>query len=203
MRLTSIEESPPSASEELLSAVLAGKTDVVKSRLQSGESVNAADKEGMPILQLAILKKQDNVVNLLLQNGADPNIRDLWNNNWSALEFSAYAENPTAMRMLLKGKVKISVRLKSEALHIAAGTGCFECVELLVGSGAHVNYKTDKMPGSTPLMEAIDKRHYNIARYLLEKGANPKLRDALGNSLLDYVDPSDLETVKAMLAKNR
>lgn len=202
MQATNEREHPPLASQELISAVLAGKIETVESRLRAGKSVNAADKKECSLLQLAIIAQRNSVVDLLLQKGANPNYRDLWD-NFTALDFAAYAKNPTAMKMLLDSKAKFSGRVKSEALHIAAGEGCLECVKLLVGSGANVNYKTDKTPGSTPLMEAIDKRHYDIARYLLEKGANPKARDALGNSLSDYVDPSDMETVKALLAQNR
>jgi len=196
-----IEQQPTYASTELVSAVLAGKTEVVKFRLQSGENANSANKSGKPILQLAILKGHNDMVKLLLDRGADPTVRDLWNYNWSALEFSAYVGNFEAVRMLLKSNARFSVRAKSEALHLAAGQGCIECVELLVKLGVDVNYQTDQAPGSTPLMEAVDKRYMGIAQYLLEAGANPNISDKLGNSLFDYVDPDDVGTMKDLIAK--
>lgn len=64
----------------------------------------------------------------------------------------------------------------------AARSGCYACVESLIGSGADVNTPTPE--GVTPLMLALDNDHYDVAKLLLDRGANPHLWDWWGRTAL-------------------
>src|SRR4029077_12600402 len=57
-----------------------------------------------------------------------------------------------------------------DALLYATRGGCYECVEDLIATGADVNRPTPE--GVTPLMTAVDNEHNDVAKLLIEKGAN-------------------------------
>jgi ankyrin repeat protein len=67
----------------------------------------------------------------------------------------------------------------------AARDGCYDCVEALIRSGANVNVPTPE--GVTPLMIALDNEHNDVAKLLLDRGADPNLWDWWGRTALYVV----------------
>ena len=80
------------------------------------------------------------------------------------------------------------------ALHCAAEYGSLEVVKLLLDGGAKLNKKT-LVSGFTPLHHAImpyskysivgKKDHLQVIKLLLDRGANPTLKDRFGKTPLD------------------
>jgi ankyrin repeat protein len=68
------------------------------------------------------------------------------------------------------------------ALLYAARDGCYDCVEALIAKGADVNMPTPE--GVTPLMIALDNDNNDVAKLLLDNGANPKVWDWYGRTAL-------------------
>ncbi len=68
------------------------------------------------------------------------------------------------------------------ALLYAIRAGCQRCVVSLVDAGADINKPNPD--GVTPLINAIDNRHFDTAMYLLDKGANPNTWDMSGRTPL-------------------
>jgi ankyrin repeat protein len=64
----------------------------------------------------------------------------------------------------------------------AARDGCYDCVEALLGAGADINIPTPE--GVTALMLALDNDQNNVAKLLLDRGANPRLWDWWGRTAL-------------------
>src|SRR5262245_49918585 len=67
-------------------------------------------------------------------------------------------------------------------LHLAAGRGHLEVLELLLAAGATVNRWSHE--GSTPLHEAALGGHLEVARVLLAAGAETRATDNGGHSVL-------------------
>lgn len=57
------------------------------------------------------------------------------------------------------------------ALHQACNGGSLACVKLLVKAGADIHLKTKNSLVSTPLQLAVRNGHFEVAEYLISKGA--------------------------------
>ena len=87
-------------------------------------------------------------------------------------------------------------------LRAAASAGYYDFVCRLIGLGADVN----EQPGFgdwTPLLEATYSRMPSIAERLVEAGADPTCRNALGSSSLDYASQDELVWGKMGSARDR
>lgn len=92
-------------------------------------------------------------------------------------------------------------------LAAAAGRGDLETVKSLLAKGADINEQPRGMLGMTPLLQAIGTGYTtgktNVVFYLLERGANPNLKDHAGSPALYFaVAQGDFATnlVKALIA---
>jgi hypothetical protein len=68
------------------------------------------------------------------------------------------------------------------ALLYAARAGCLGCVQTMVQAGADVDRPNPD--GMTPMIMALDNGYPEVARYLLQKGANPHTWDWWGRTPL-------------------
>jgi ankyrin repeat protein len=107
-----------------------------------------------------------------------------------------------------------------KAIHLAARQGFADAVEALVAGGANID-EPNSGDQTTPLLIATINGHYDLAKLLLEKGANPKLASSAGATPLyttinvkwapkaDYPQPdaprlqktSYLDLMQALIAK--
>ena len=58
-----------------------------------------------------------------------------------------------------------------------------ENVVILADAGADLNYQSKEFIGTTPMMSAANINNYNIVWLLLEKGADPSIKDKIGYDL--------------------
>ena len=64
-------------SKQLIKAVEENDITLVKSLIDRGANINTKDDDGMPLLNIAILKGDKEIAQLLLANGAEPDARDI------------------------------------------------------------------------------------------------------------------------------
>jgi ankyrin repeat protein len=129
-------------------------TTILRTDRKAGE---ARDSAGRPALHRAVTLDRREMVALLLDHGADPDIR--------SQEKYVGHDNETA-------------------LLDAAFWGRLECAEMLLKHGAKVNAKG--ADGVVPLHEAARMGHVELARLLLKHGADVNARDAKGKTPLDW-----------------
>lgn len=165
-------ESPNQDGETaLMVAIKTGELPVVEMLIKAGANVNAVEKfhNQTPLMYAAAAgKNAGEMVKLLLAKDADVRPRAL------------YTDWPSQITSEPRAQYRPSGGLT--ALLYAARGGCYECVEALIGAGAAVNVPTPE--GVTPLMVALDNDHNDVAKLLLDRGANPGVWDWWGRTAL-------------------
>ena len=191
---------------------------MVKTLLDAGAKPDTANQDGETALMLAIKTGELPVVEMLVKAGANVNARESFHNQTALMWAAAAPKNSGQMvKLLLSKDADVRPRalysdwenqITSEpraqyrpvggltALLYAARGGCYECVEEMAGAGADVNTPTPE--GVTPLMIALDNDHNEVAKLLLDRGANPNLWDWWGRTPL-YIAIDRREAVLAPL----
>ena len=125
---------------------------------------------------------------LLLDRGADPNIANF--SGATPLHNASGAGNLDLIRFLLKRGADPAVRDAQQRtpLHQAAYWGNRLVVEALLAAGAPVNAADSQ--GFTVLHHAARHHDLEMIRLLAAKGADPAARDAFGQAPLDIATPA-------------
>jgi ankyrin repeat protein len=157
----------------LLLAARLGNLPLVEQLVHAGAKVNARERyRRQSALMWAVMgdppriKPNPRVVDFLIANKAEVDVRAAAN-DWG----NQITSEPRAQYRPTGGLTP---------LLYATVSGCLDCVKALLKAGADVNRPTPD--GVTPLMNALDNNHYDIANYLLNQGANPDLFDWWGRT---------------------
>jgi ankyrin repeat protein len=168
------DANPDSANADGLTALMivarTANVEAARLLLENGASVDATEAlKGHTALHLAAAASQPEMVRILVEYDADPNI--------AGLEFDWDGRHVTA-----EPRVTYKDAGGFTPLLFAAREGCLECARILVEAGADVNqFEPD---GVTPLIMAIHNSYYDTAKFLLENGANPSHADWWGRTAL-------------------
>jgi len=113
---------------------------------------------------------QKEVVELLLDQGADPDIAELERGSTPFTEAAIHNHAEIVKLMVARG-VDVDRRLfyGNTVLHIKAKTGDIELVDLLLSLGADINAKNNK--GQTPLHIAVLAQQQKFVELMIDKGA--------------------------------
>lgn len=143
---------------------------------------------GQTLLMLAVTNQQYNSCKTLLELGADPNKYDSYDGSNAMIEAAQVSnitgDNTKFLRLLLQFKgnpnfVEVGQRREGNstrnsvlisAVEINEVQSSLPMVKLLVEASADVNYKNEF--GQTALKQAIILDVYDVALYLLQKGAD-------------------------------
>jgi ankyrin repeat protein len=169
------------------------KTIAVK-LLELGAPVDAKNDVAETPLIKACLKGRINLIELLLQHGADVNARASGTFcNMGPLHIAAAIEMPAMVEVLLRQTgldVNILGHYGRSALHEAFYTSqthpevSEELVYALLDAQANVNMQD--VDGKTPLMLAARHGSMPLVRQMMERGADVTLTDNVGNAVYDY-----------------
>ena len=163
-------ESPNADGQTALMVVArGGYVDAARLLLKHGANVNATEQwRGQTALMWAAAQRQPAMVKELVARGADVNARSTIN-NWQR----QVTAEPRAIYRPAGGWTP---------LLYAAREGCVECARILAEAGADLNLADPE--NISPLLMAVINDHYDLAAYLIKKGANPNKWDLWGRAPL-------------------
>ncbi len=197
---------------------------VVLRLLAAGASPNLGLHSGESVLMRCAYTGAAEAVAALLERRAAVNYREP-SRGQTALMWAASRAHPDATRLLLEhgaeattrtaeveefhGTAMLSITSPAGAqffrtggvtpLHVAARGGDHASAELLLDAGADLHQTAGD--GNTALVVAIMSSHGRLAKFLLERGADPNAAEAGYSPLHAAILRSDPQLVKSLLAR--
>ena len=187
-----------------------GNAEVLEALLEAGADANAALPEGETVLMTAARTGNAAAIRVLLVRGADPNLRDSFRGQ-TALMWAAARNNADAVHAL--AELGADVHAKTETVErppngnrlfyappptgftpllFAARGGHIDAVRVLLAAGADVNDTLSD--GQSALVVAVANANWELADYLLDRGADPNLAGAGWNALHQLVRTRRMNT---------
>lgn len=136
--------------------------------LKSGADANSKNGEGTTALFQAIQANRVDLMTVLLDNGADPNLPGPKHPLWP----STY--KPKALQLMLSRGA--DCKKTPGIMELASSLKKLESIQILMQAGVSPNVRKDGI--YTPLCSAIRDNSADIVTYLLEHGADPNLNAA-------------------------
>ena len=217
---------PLSEADKLLFYALRNNDwELANRALQEGADVNAYNEDvGLPIDQVLSSTGNYEMIEWLIQNGADPEgWIDFTNGNKGTTHYyifrSRAADIPFWIDHGIDPNIKNSAGITpiNAVLNIAETSGTFQeqlqAIKYLVEHGADINHKTPNgffnihtgtWSNETPLMWAADKGWVELTQYLLDAGADPNIRGMDNNkqTALDVAMSRDRQSIVKILIQH-
>jgi ankyrin repeat protein len=185
-------------------AAARGDYETVKTLLEYGASVqDPAVPRSHSALHVA---KTSEVVRLLLNHGAKVDCRD--ESGRTPLHCCAYRGGPRGgsvelFKSLLEGGADVNAQSTAghTALHYTAMYGFTEHMPLLLARGVPIDSR--KPNGTTPLLDAVGCSQPKAVKYLLGRGADPRIENTQRRNIVHIAaSRSDEVTMRALASAN-
>lgn len=184
-------------------AVVKGHTAVIGVLLEAGADINATD--GKSLLYIAAEKGDKAMVKFLLQAGADVQGRSTEDDteNESGLFIAARQGYEAIVKMLLEAGADFKRKgtAGESLLSIAASIGSEAIVKMLFEAGVHVEEQSNWVNGESVLWAAAFGRSTAVFEMLLKAGADTRVKNRKGKSLLLYTVEQGLRGILELLWK--
>ena len=155
-------------------AAMQGDRTGVKTLLQQGGDVNAAQGDGMTALHWAAMKNDAELAQMLVYAGANVKATTRLGAN-TPLVIAARNGNAEVVQVLLRASAdaKAATSTGTTPLMLASASGSVEAVKALLAAGAALEAKESSMQ-QTPLMFAAAFSRVDVMKALIAAGADVK-----------------------------
>lgn len=146
-----------------------------------------SNNKGYTLLMYASIIEDLKAMEILLQNGADPNII-IPHLHSSPLTHAVGINDYRMLDLLIKYKVNLNPAVGSSPLHVAMFLGGHsteqKMIDHLLKNGADINH-TSYLGDN--IMESATRGDLNTAMYFLSKGGNPKIKGTDLSPMAQYI----------------
>jgi len=178
---------------ELAVAAAKGDIQAVDRSVADGVNINAVGEYGQTPLFWPLYAHNKTGFQLLLEHGADPNARD--QNGDGVMHLAAEDEDPDYLRLALAHRGDPNLRdtrgVFPTPIFRAMRPLRNDNLKLLVAAGADINYRD--VSAETPMVSAADLSHYDKVYILLMAGADYKLTDVWGKTIVRRIERSSFD----------
>ncbi len=163
----------------LHTAAYYGDLDMTRLLIERGAEIDAGDNDNSTPLISAALRGHLEIARLLVEQGASVSHHDNYGN--SPMMSAARSGNVELIAYLIEkgGSIEEQTEHGSTLLHLAVVRGHPEMTRYLLEQGIDVNISPDPVRAPMPIIRAFNFGNTEIARILLEFGAD-----------IDYADPN-------------
>lgn len=152
--------------------------------------VNYTYIKGLPPLHIAIMANSLNIARLLIEKGADPNIKT--EDGTSPLHVAIAKGNLEIVKLLIEYGADVNSRKDDGVtpLHSAAWFGQIDIAKLLIDHGADVNAQNED--GNTLLHTAVFKDKKEMVELILINGADLNIKNIWGMTPMDIAKNQEI-----------
>ena len=186
--------------EDFFTAVHRNHAVEVQSWLRRGFDPNTVDAKGRPALVLAVqLESWQVVAELLKARGLRVNATNA--HGETALMLAAIKGHVELARQLIAAEADVNKTGWTPLHYAASGTtqDAKAMVALLLEENAYIDAASPN--GTTPLMMAVRYGPGDVARLLVQEGADPTLKNELGLTALDFARQADRADMVELIAQ--
>ncbi len=174
----------------LYQAIEDGDAKRVRDLARSGVNIDVQYLRGLTPLLTALDRDEQEVYEVLLEEGADPNKLVL--NGISVMHRAASHEDSWWLQMAIAHGGDVDLinigngrTPKSTPIFDAIYGSSANCIQTLIDAKADLNWENGK--GDIPLNESCSKSRYDFVLMLLKAGADFQKKDGAGSSLVDEI----------------
>lgn len=189
------------STQKLLVAIQQGDVGLMRDAIAERADIHHANAMGSTALMQCIRQHFHLGALVLIQAGADVHALD--DTQSDALIWAALEGQETILDLLVDAGANIHHRDEDNdnALAWAARNGLASSVAKLLDAGVEVNAVVGRA-GSTALMEAAKNQHADTAVALIERGADPEIRDVAGHTVWHYAFDHQIPLLRAATQAN-
>lgn len=169
----------------------AGDATALEQALRAGANPNLLADNGSSVLMLAAHRGQMAHVELLLQAGAAPDLRQTQKDSErgdTALLRAMYGGHLAVAQRLVQAGASLQARNRWDwgPVHMAAQSGCVPCLQWLVEQGQALDEPAPASRGETPAMLAAAKGRVEVLQWMQARGLDLARQDQHGKSAQDW-----------------
>ena len=164
------------AEQRFVEAARSGDLATLEDLVGQGVNVNASQGDGRTALHLAAERRDVEMVEFLLEHGADVE-RGTRIGDYRALHVASRMGSSAIIERLLEAGATVDVKTTNSGtlpIHLAAESGNPRAVEVLARKGADIDAREGSW-GQTPLMFAAARNRAEVIESLVDLGAEPAL----------------------------